>query len=387
MKYPDLLLIFFIIFSIPINAIAESNTTNATNATVYPAEMNATGLLKIITIPVDGGIFIDSVFAGSGLYYNTSFAAGVYRVSFGPVDGYETPKNQTATVSVGNQTNLIVQYTTAIISLPDVTITKEASRSSISVDEIVDIIIKIKNSGNIKAVNLSLNDSIPGCAAFVSGERSLSGELESGQSRIIDYAVRPAGTGLCIFNPASVTFSDPSGNRFSKFSDEIKLRISSKPSREPHLIIEKGVDRSTALVDEGVVITLKLRNDGSADAINVTLADDIPDCAVISQGKNFWNGDMMQEEEKVLTYIVNVNKPGLCFFDAAKASYSDSNRNDYIKYSQPLNIYVKEKSVSQVIDPIVAPLIIIGTAIGSLLTIITVYNSLHGKIKKEKEQK
>lgn len=384
MKYPELLLIFLILFSIPINAIAESNTTNATNATDYPAEMNATGILKIITIPVDGGIYIDSFFAGSGLYYNTSFPIGVYRVSFGTVDGYEKPKNQTATVSAGNQTNLIVQYTTTVITPPELTITKEASRSSISVDETVDIIIKIKNLGNIKAVNLSLNDSIPGCAAFVSGERSLSGDLENGQSRIIDYAVRPAGAGLCIFNPASVTFSDTSGNRFSKFSDEIKLGISAKPSREPHLVIEKGVDRSTALVDEGVVITLKLRNDGSTDAINVTLADDIPGCAVISQGKNFWTGNLMQEEEKVLTYIVNVNKPGLCSFDAAKASYSDSNRNDYIKYSQPLNIFVKEKSVSQLLDPVVAPLIIIGTAIGSLLTIITVSKSLQGKIKKEK---
>lgn len=375
------------LFSMPINANAESYTSNATNATDYSAQTNATGLLKIITIPVDGGIYIDSVLTGSGLYYNTSFPVGVYRVSFGTVEGYETPKNQTVPVSAGNQTNLIVQYTTTVITPPELTITKEASRSSISVDETVDIIIKIKNNGNIKAVNLNLNDSIPGCAAFVSGERSLSGELDSGESRIIDYVVRPVGTGLCIFNPASVTFSDPSGNRFSRFSDEIKLGISSKPSREPHLVVEKGVDRSTALVDDGVVITLKLKNDGTADAINVTLADDIPDCAVISQGKNYWNGDMKQEEEKVLTYIVNVNKPGLCSFDAAKASYSDSNRNDYIKYSQPLNIFVKEKSVSQVLDPIVAPLIIIGTAIGSLLTIITVYKSLRVKIKKEKEEK
>jgi uncharacterized repeat protein (TIGR01451 family) len=376
---------FLILFLIPINANAEINTTNATNATDYPAQMNTTGLLKIITIPVDGEIYIDSVFVGSGLYYNTSFSTGIYRVSFGTVDGYENPKNQTVTLSANNQTNLIVQYTTTVITPPELTITKESSRSSIGVDETVDIIIKIKNSGNIKALNLSLNDSIPGCAAFVSGERSLSGDLGGGESRIIDYVVRPTGAGLCIFNPASVTFSDPAGNRFSKFSDEIKLGISSKPSREPHVVVEKGVDRSTALVDEGVVITLKLKNDGTSDAINVTLADDIPECAVISQGKNTWTGDLKQDEEKVLTYIVNVKKPGLCSFYAAKASYSDSNRNDYFKYSQPLNIYVKEKSVSQVLDPIVAPLIIIGTAIGSLLTIITVYKSLHGKIKKERK--
>jgi len=98
-KSPELLLIFLILFSIPINAIAESNTTNVTNATNYPAQINASGLLKIITIPVDGGIYIDSVLAGSGLYYNTSFPAGIYRVSFGTVDGYETPKNQSVSLS------------------------------------------------------------------------------------------------------------------------------------------------------------------------------------------------------------------------------------------------------------------------------------------------
>lgn len=384
MKYRGLFIFFLILFSTAASAAAENNVPNATN---YSAQVNSTGILKIITIPVDGAIYLDSQYIGSGLFYNTSFPTGVYRVSFADVAGYETPVNQTVTVSPGNQTNIIAQYSTTVITPPQIVITKELDRSSISVDESTEVIVKIKNIGTIKAVNVTLNDNIPGCAVFVRGQRSWSGNLDSGESRILNYEVSPAKSGLCIIDPSNVSFSDPLGNMFTRYSDEVKITVSSKPSHAPHLIIEKNVDKSTALVDDGVVITLKIENDGTADAINVTLTDDIPVCSVKSQGENKWNGNMKPEEEKVLTYIINLNKPGLCSFEAAKASYTDANGNSDIKYSDSMNIYVKEKNVTQVLDPVVAPLIIIGTTIGSLLTITTVYKGVKGSLKKEKKEK
>lgn len=65
----------------------------------------------------------------------------------------------------------------------------------------------------------------------------------------------------------------------------------------------------------------------------------------------------------------------------------NANNNDYIKYSEQLNIYVKEKTVSESLDQVVKPVVIIGTAIGSLLTIMTVYMSIRNRIRKEKEGK
>ncbi|VVB84548.1 Uncharacterised protein [uncultured archaeon] len=383
MKFTGLFIFFLILFSTSASAVTENNASNSTNY----SQVNSTGILKIITVPVDGAIYLDSQFIGSGLYYNTSFPQGVYRVSFAGVEGYETPVNQTVTVSAGNQTNVIAQYNTTVITPPQIVITKELDRSSISVDETTNVIVKIKNIGTIKAVNVTLNDTISVCAVFVRGERSWSGNLDSGESKILNYEVSPATSGLCILDPSNVSFSDPVGNRFTKFSDEVKITVSSIPSHEPHLVIGKNVDKSTALVDEGVVITLKVKNDGTADALNVTLTDDIPPCSIKSQGENKWNGDMKPEEEKVLTYIVNLNKPGLCSFEAAKASYNDANGNNNIIYSDSMNIYVKEKNLSEVIGPIFTPLIIIGTAVGSLLTIITVSKGLKSKIKKEKKEK
>ncbi len=384
MKYPRAFLISLILLSLSASAIPDNDTTNGS---VQMPQGATTGILKIITIPVDGAIYIDNNFTGSGLYYNTSFPAGIYRVSFGDVEGYESPKNQTVTVSEANQTNVIAQYTTFVITPPDVAITKESNSASIAADEVLDVIIKIKNNGNIKAFNVSLNDTIPECVTLENGDTAWSGELESGESRVLSYEVRPAKSGLCILSPARVVFGDFQGNRFSRFSDEVKVAISSKPANEPHLTVQKSVDKSTALVDEGVVITLKLINDGSAKAMNVNLTDMIPKCADISQGRSNWSGDLEREEEKVITYVLSFNTPGLCSLEAAKVSYSNQNGNNYLKYSEQLNIYVKEKSVSESLDTFVKPIVIIGTAIGSLVTIITVYITVRSKVSKKKEEK
>ncbi|MCZ7356089.1 MAG: hypothetical protein O8C66_07040 [Candidatus Methanoperedens sp.] len=387
MVYLKASLIFLILLSVLSIASAENNLTVTDNNTFPITQVNASGFLKIITIPVDGAIYLDNQVVGSGLYYNASYPVGVYLVSFGNVEGYESPENQTVSISAGNQTNIIARYTAFVITPPDVTITKEVSSSSIAADEKIDIIIKIKNSGTIKAFNVNLNDSLPDCAVLVNGTMSWSGELESSESRILDYEVSATKAGLCIFNPSRITFADSAGNKFSKFSDEVRVLVSSKPMHEPHLTIEKNVDKSTAQVDEGAVITLKVKNDGSSEAINISLTDPIPACAAVSQGNNNWSGDLQPDEQKVITYIVNLNSPGLCSFDAAKADYKDVNFNNYTKYSEPLNIYVKEKTVSEWLDTYAKPLVIIGTTIGSLVTIITVYRSLRNKVHKEKAEK
>jgi len=385
-KYRQLL-IYCIIFSISWIASASNNTTDPGNNTIPEAIPQTVGILKIITIPVDGAISIDNQYVGSGLYYNTSFPAGLYRISFGAISGYETPMNQTINISAGNQTNLIVQYTTFIITPPDVIITKETPKTSIAADESIEMIIKIKNNGNIKASGVSLNESLPDCAVPLKEENFSTFDLESGESRIFTFEFMPLKSGLCIFNPSKVTFSDPEGNKYSKFSDEVKVLVQALPSSEPHLIIDKNVDRSTAVVDDGVAITVKINNDGSATGYNVSLVDAIPACAVISQGANSWTGDIAPEEQKVNTYIVSLKTPGLCSFEAAKVSYSDLKNNSFTKYSQPLNIYVKEKTVSEALDPAIKPIVMVGTVIGSLITIITVYRSMKSKIKKEKENK
>lgn len=380
-------MIFLMLLSILFTAHAESNTTDTNNSSFSASQINATGILKIVTVPVDVSIYIDDQFMGGGLYYNTSFPVGVYRISFSTMDGYEGPKFQIATVSAGNQTTIVAESTRVLIGdPPQVTVTKEVSASYIAIDETVDVILKIKNTANTKVFVMSFNESIPDCAVLVKGEVSWSGDLDSGESKILDYTIRPAKVGLCIFPPSSMVLSD-STNMFAKYSDEVKVFISPKPINEPHLVVEKNADKSTALVGDGAVITLKVKNNGPAKAFNVTLVDDIPFCAVITQGKSHWNGDMEPDEEKTITYIMSLRTSGLCPLDAAKASYSDANNNHYVKYSEQLNIYVKEKSMSESLGQVAKPIVIIGIAIASLLIILIVYMSRRNKLCKEKEGK
>ena len=54
------------------------------------------GMLKVVTRPVEGGIFIDDIFAGRGKVTQTNLNLGEVVVRFGEVEGYRTPASQKA---------------------------------------------------------------------------------------------------------------------------------------------------------------------------------------------------------------------------------------------------------------------------------------------------
>jgi len=69
----------------------------------------ATGTLTVSTSPVDGDIYVDSEYKATG-YWSEEVEVGTYTVSFGPVEGYYTPANQTVEVLEDQVTNVTGEY-------------------------------------------------------------------------------------------------------------------------------------------------------------------------------------------------------------------------------------------------------------------------------------
>jgi hypothetical protein len=61
-----------------------------------------TGILSVTTTPVRGAIYVDNSLVGKS-FWSGSLEVGLHQVSFGNVEGYDTPTPQAVVVMV-NQT-------------------------------------------------------------------------------------------------------------------------------------------------------------------------------------------------------------------------------------------------------------------------------------------
>ena len=67
------------------------------------------GILHVETIPVEGKIYVDGTYVGTGTWTG-SLPEGIHTVSFGEVRGYTVPSSQTVEVFGSQITNLVVEY-------------------------------------------------------------------------------------------------------------------------------------------------------------------------------------------------------------------------------------------------------------------------------------
>ena len=107
------------------NGCGDSRTVNCTTSA-------CTGTLSIATTPVNGGIYVNSIYKDLGSWSST-INTGTYTVSFGAVTNYTTPSNQSATVTTGNTTSKTGTY---VLKTGTLTVNTSGADGSISVDSV-----------------------------------------------------------------------------------------------------------------------------------------------------------------------------------------------------------------------------------------------------------
>ena len=80
-------------------------------------EAQGTGTLSITTIPVSGAIYVDNLLVGAK-FWSGDLVAGPHVVSFGNVDGYVAPSQQTVTI-IADQTYYLIGSYRKLLSRPE----------------------------------------------------------------------------------------------------------------------------------------------------------------------------------------------------------------------------------------------------------------------------
>ncbi|MDO7171062.1 LamG-like jellyroll fold domain-containing protein [Mariniflexile sp. AS56] len=229
--------------------------------------------------------------------------------------------NQTESVTTNNSINISVP-----VNYPDIQITKTVSSDTAEEGELVTYTLKAKHlsTTTINATNVVVEDILSNSLTYVSdtsaGAYSTSthfwsvGTLTPGQTKQITITARiKAGTsGTDINNVAqlsSLTQNDLNATNNKSNAEVFVL--------EANLIMTKTVDDTTPDEGQTVVFTLKVKNDGDANATNVLAKDVLPAGLTYisnSSGGSYnattgvWNvGTLASGAQKQITISAKVN--------------------------------------------------------------------------------
>ncbi len=135
--------------------------------TISPTLIPSTGTISAKTSPVSGDIYIDGKYVGTG-QVSKEYPLGTYMVTFDPVSGYHTPKEQTVTVERGVTLNIVGEYIPLSPAKLEASATQTISGVSPAIyklmleREMPLLIISIKNTGESSAERVSISTRIEG---------------------------------------------------------------------------------------------------------------------------------------------------------------------------------------------------------------------------------
>ncbi|MFC0213703.1 hypothetical protein ACFFK0_14760 [Paenibacillus chartarius] len=186
------------------------------------------------------------------------------------------------------------------VALPNVTVSKSADRTAVTVGETITYTLVIANNGTSPITNVNLADPLPAALRFAAGSVTLGGINQPAANPQTGIAVGTLAAGASAtvsFQAAVVSPPDPaqlantataaySSGTFSGISASSTLLT---PVYQPVIAVRKSADRSAVAVGETVTYTIVANNSGNI-AASATVTDTIPAGTVFVPGSVTVNG-------------------------------------------------------------------------------------------------
>jgi uncharacterized repeat protein (TIGR01451 family) len=240
--------------------------------------------------------------------------------------------------------------------IPNIVVTKSADKTNLNVGDIVEFRIKVENTGNGTAYNLTLAESLPTGFSRAPGSRFppvISSELGAGKWQDLYYALKAVESGTFNIEPAVVSYASGS-NR----SNSLTIIVSEPLQEKSNLTTEIRLDRSTAYTGEEINAVIRITNIGKAQAKSVLIDGQPP------EGMKVVEGDLRQVyesinpgEQKEYKVVLKAEDPGNYSINL-RTVYNDRPAGT-ISRSESININKKEQNYIYIIVPIALVIIVI----------------------------
>ncbi|MDG1398039.1 MAG: hypothetical protein P8P88_06595, partial [Polaribacter sp.] len=231
------------------------------------------------------------------------------------------------TAATGDQTDLItdgddLKASVYVNSFTDIVVTKVADNLTPNVGDIVTYTISVKNAGSIDVTNLTLTDNLPSGLTHISGTTSVGtwtdpnwfvAVIQPGVTEVLTLKtqVGPGTEGQTLTN--TVTHQQDQFD-LNQIADDLEETVNVTLS---DLITVKTVDDHLSTEGDTVIYTITVTNNGTSDATNVSLIDNLPSGVtyasddgggLYNNGSGIWNiGDIATGSKATLNITAQVN--------------------------------------------------------------------------------
>ncbi len=171
---------------------------------------------------------------------------------------------------------------TALAGSPNIVLTRTTDKTSVNIGDVVSFTIKVENTGNATAHNLTLTERLPNGFSSAPGSRfppSITNELEPGESQELYYALKAVDPGSYPIEPTIVNY----GSKTAK-SNPITLTVAAVALEKSNLTTVISVDKKDVYTEDSIKVSIKVTNTGKAPAKSVLVDGTPPLGLAVSEG-------------------------------------------------------------------------------------------------------
>lgn len=179
----------------------------------------------------------------------------------------------------------------APVGVPNIVLTKSVDKTNMNIGDFVEFKIKMENTGNATAYNLTLNEPLPNGFSKAPGSTfppEIPSELTTEKNKEVVYALRAVEQGTFKIEPATVNY----GSKTVK-SNSLTITVAGVTQEKSNLTTVIGIDKKNVYTDETIKATVKITNTGKAPAKSV-LVDGTPQL-----GMEVIEGDLRQVYDSI----------------------------------------------------------------------------------------
>ena len=168
------------------------------------------------------------------------------------------------------------------VGIPNLVLTKMADKTSIDPGDVVSFTIKVENTGNATALNLSMTERLPIGFSAAPGSRfppPIQDKLDPGSSLELYYALKAVESGTYTIEPTEIKY----GGKTSK-SGEITVTVADIINERSNLTTIIRIDRENVYTDEPIKADIRVTNTGKASAKSVLIDGSPPIGITVVEG-------------------------------------------------------------------------------------------------------
>ncbi len=232
--------------------------------------------------------------------------------------------------------------------IPNIVLTKSVDKTTLNKGDVVEFKLILENTGNGTAYNLTLDDRFPPGFTSAPGSRfppAIQDELKPEERLELLFALKAVESGSYNIEPTTVKYGSKSAR-----SNSVSLTVLEEKKERSHLLTNITLDKDNIFTGDPVKVTVKITNKGNVSAESILVKGTVP------KGMEVIEGDLRQaytkiepdESEEYSATLEAVESGNYSI--QLKTSYSDDPTGSSSN-SDPITVTEREKNYLYILIP------------------------------------